>query len=59
MKGLFFSIALFSSTFGFGQSYIDSIDEIRIMHMVELMDTTSGVLNRSEINHFQGLSYFD
>ena len=59
MKVLFFSVVLFSYAFSFGQSYLDSVDDIRIMHMVELMDTTSGVLNRNEINHFQGLSYFD
>jgi hypothetical protein len=59
MKGFLFSLILLFSTFGICQSYTDSIDELRIMHMVELMDSTSGVLNRSEIDHFQGLSYFD
>ena len=59
MKRSLLAYALLFSSFGFGQSYSDTIDEIRIMHMVELMDTNSGLLNRSEINNFQGLAYFD
>jgi uncharacterized protein (DUF1684 family) len=59
MKRSLLAYALLFSSFGFGQSYSDTIDEIRIMHMVELMDSTSGVLNLSEINNFQGLSYYD
>jgi uncharacterized protein (DUF1684 family) len=59
MKQIMLICALFCTSLGFGQSYSDTIDEMRIMHMVELMDTTSGLLNRNEINHFQGLAYFD
>ena len=59
MKKSLLAFALLFSSFGFGQSYSDTIDEIRIMHMVELMDSTSGVLNLSEINNFQGLAYYD
>ena len=59
MKRSLLAYALLFSSFGFGQSYSDTIDEIRIMHMVELMDTNSGLLNHSEINNFQGLAYFD
>ncbi len=59
MRGYLLSMALLAASFGFSQSYTDTIDDIRIMHMVELMDSSSGVLNRNEINHFQGLSYFD
>jgi hypothetical protein len=59
MKKSLLAFALLFSSFGFGQSYSDTIDEIRIMHMVELMDSTSGVLNLSEINSFKGLAYYD
>jgi len=59
MKKSLLAFALLFSSFGFGQTYSDTIDEIRIMHMVELMDSTSGVLNLSEINNFQGLAYYD
>ncbi len=59
MKGLFLAISLLIGNFASGQSYSDTIDDIRIMHMVDLMDTSSGVLNLSEIKNFQGLAYFD
>lgn len=59
MKTVVFCLVLFQFTLGFSQNYTDTIDEVRIMHMVELLDSTSGVLNSREINQFQGLSYFD
>ena len=59
MKRSLLAYALLFSSFSFGQSYSDTIDEIRIMHMAELMDSTSGVLNLFEINNFQGLAYYD
>jgi uncharacterized protein (DUF1684 family) len=59
MKSIVFCLVLFQVSFGFSQTYTDTIDEVRIMHMVELLDSTSGVLNSREINQFQGLSYFD
>jgi uncharacterized protein (DUF1684 family) len=59
MKGFLLSVSLLSAYFGISQHYTDTIDERRIMHMVELLDSTSGVLNQSEIKSFQGLAYFD
>jgi uncharacterized protein (DUF1684 family) len=59
MKTVVFLLLVLSVSFGFSQSYSDTIDEVRVMHMVELLDSTSGLLNSGEINQFQGLSYFD
>lgn len=41
------------------QNYEDSITELRIIHMGELIDTSKKILNQEEIDHFEGLSYFE
>lgn len=41
------------------QTYEDSIIENRIIHMGELIDTSKHILNQQEIDHFEGLAYFD
>lgn len=41
------------------QSYKDSIIELRVKHMGELMDTSNHILNQTEIDHFEGLAYFE
>ena len=39
------------------QNYKDSIIELRVKHMGELMDTSNHILNQKEIDNFEGLAY--
>ena len=41
------------------QNYKDSIIELRVKHMGELMDTSNHILNQKEIDNFEGLAYFE
>lgn len=41
------------------QSYEDTIRENRVKHYAELIDPTSKVLTQEEIDHFEGLSYYE
>jgi len=59
MKSILFFALLFCGLNSTAQTYEDSIIEIRVMHMGDLIDTASGILNQEEINQFQGLSYFE
>lgn len=57
---LVLSLIAFIVCFGLnGQTYKDSILQLRQDHLNELMDSTAGVLNSEEIQHFKGTSYFD
>lgn len=48
------------SSFGVhSQTYEDTIIESRVIHMGELIDTATHILNQDEIDHFEGLAYFD
>jgi uncharacterized protein (DUF1684 family) len=47
------------TTFGYSQTYKDSIIELRIIHTGELIDTSTHILSLEEIADFQGLAYFD
>lgn len=59
MKVLIFSISILLSGITFSQSYQDSIIEMRVIHMGELIDTATHILNQEEIDHFEGLAYFE
>jgi uncharacterized protein len=50
-------ILLFSSL-SFGQTYADSIRELRVLHFAELTDTANHILTLDEVDHFEGLDYF-
>lgn len=57
MKALY--LFLFLSPFIFSQqSYIDSIEVLRVQHTGELINPEAKVLTDEEIDHFQGLDYF-
>ncbi len=49
---------LFVSTYTMGQTYADSIRELRVLHFAELTDTANHILTLDEIDHFEGLDYF-
>lgn len=59
MKSILFFILFICGLNSTAQTYEDSIIEIRVIHMGDLIDTASGILNQDEINQFQGLSYFE
>jgi uncharacterized protein (DUF1684 family) len=59
MKGILFIITLMVGFSSHSQSYEDSIIESRVIHMGELIDTATHILNQDEIDHFEGLAYFD
>lgn len=54
---LLFSIVLTLNSFT--QTYKDSIIQLRVIHMGELIDTANKILNLDEIDHFEGLAYFE
>lgn len=41
------------------QSYEDSLVELRVIHMGELIDSSKHILNQDEIDHFEGVAYFE
>lgn len=52
-------LILLLSPFVFSQqSYIDSIEILRVQHTGELINPEAKVLTDEEIDHFQGLDYF-
>lgn len=59
MKLLFFLLSISCVIVSHSQSYEDSIIELRVIHMGELIDTSTHILNQDEIDHFEGLAYFD
>jgi len=59
MKAILFLITLFVGIDVQSQTYEDSIIESRVIHMGELIDTATHILNQDEIDHFGGLAYFD
>lgn len=58
MKIILFTFILLGF-YGFSQNSEESILRKRAIHAAELMDSTSGILNQDEIEHFQGVDYFD
>ena len=55
-------ILLFTTLFslnGISQTYEDSIREKRVLHYAELTDPKSELLTQEEIDHFEGLSYYE
>lgn len=57
MKALI--LIIFISPYVFSQqSYIDSIEILRVQHTGELINPEAKVLTDEEIDHFQGLDYF-
>lgn len=58
MKYLIISLSVFLNSFVFGQSYEDSIIELRVIHMGELTDSSKHILDQNEIDHFEGLAFF-
>lgn len=54
-----FIFAVFIAQFGWSQLDSIQISEKREAHLSELMDVKAGVLDSTEIAHFQGLDYFD
>lgn len=60
MKHIFLlPFTLFLFPFLYGQSsYKDSIQQLRIEHTGELIDPSKKILSDEEIDHFQGLDYF-
>ena len=55
---LFLTFNLFALSV-IGQTYKDSIIEHRILHVGELIDSTNKLLTPEEIEHFDGLAYFE
>lgn len=59
MRKLFISFSIILSINSFGQTYQDSLIESRVIHMGELIDPERQILNQEEIDHFEGLAYFE
>lgn len=59
MKNLILLLSVLLSGITFSQTYQDSIIERRIIHMGELIDISSHILNLEEIDHLEGLAYFE
>lgn len=59
MKLLISLLSILLNINGYSQSYQDSIIEMRVIHMGELIDTATHILNLDEIDHFEGLAYFE
>jgi uncharacterized protein (DUF1684 family) len=59
MKVLTILFSIILATNIIGQTYEDSIIENRVIHMGELIDSSKHILNQNEIDHFEGLAYFD
>ena len=59
MKYLLISLSILLIQKIEAQSYQDSIIELRVIHMGELIDSSKQILNQKEINQFEGLSYFE
>lgn len=59
MRIVVFFVALISGLSVHSQTYEDTIIESRVIHMGELIDSSTHILNQDEIDHFEGLAYFD
>lgn len=59
MKHIIFLFSILLSALTNAQTYEDSIIENRIIHMGELIDSSKHILTQQEIDHFEGLAYFD
>jgi uncharacterized protein (DUF1684 family) len=58
MKIVTFCISVILSALSFGQTYEDSIVELRVVQMGEMIDSSKHILKQDEIDHFEGLSFF-
>jgi uncharacterized protein (DUF1684 family) len=59
MRHLILLLSILLTNIISAQLYQDSIIELRVIHMGELIDSSEQILNQEEINQFQGLSYFE
>lgn len=59
MKQLILLFTCLFSISGISQTYEDSIREKRVLHYAELTDPKSELLTQDEIDHFEGLSYYE
>jgi uncharacterized protein (DUF1684 family) len=58
MKQLIYLFTIFYINISFSQTYEDSLIETRVMRMGEMIDSSTHILNQDELDHFQGLAFF-
>lgn len=58
MKYLTICFSLFCAIYTTAQTYEDSIIELRVVQMGEMVDSSKHILKQDEIDHFEGLAFF-
>lgn len=58
MKYLTICFKIFCAFYTTAQTYEDSIIELRVVQMGEMVDSSKHILKQDEIDHFEGLAFF-